>query len=261
MKRGKEMLLAVDIGNTNITLGVFREHELTFVTRFATRRERTKDEYSFELLNMFSLYAIHPAEIRGAVISSVVPEITFAVGGAIEIVTGCQPLYVSTKLNTGLTICTDTPEQLGADMLVGSIAAIEKYPLPCLVIDLGTATKLFAVGSDHSFLGCTIAAGVGISVKALTSGASQLPAFNITAPEKTIGTETLSCMQSGTVFGTACMIDGMIERFEDELGYHFASVVATGGYSIPIVGHCKREITLDYDLVLDGLKSRYLKNV
>ncbi len=255
------MLLAVDIGNTNITLGVFCNDELTFVTRFATRRERTKDEYSFELLNMFSLYTIQPTDIQGAVISSVVPEITFAVGGAIEIVTGCQPLYVSAKHNTGLTIRTDNPDQLGADMLIGSIAAIEKYPLPCLVIDLGTATKLFAVSSDRSFLGCTIAAGVGISVKALTSGASQLPAFNITAPEKTIGTETLSCMQSGTVFGTACMIDGMIDRFEDELGDRFACVVATGGYSIPIVGHCKREITIDYNLLLDGLNTYYKNNI
>lgn len=254
------MLLAVDIGNTNVTLGVFKEDALTFVTRFATRRERTKDEYSFELLNMFSLNGIHPAEINGAVISSVVPEITFAVGGAVEIVTGCQPLYVSTKGNTGLTICTDTPGQLGADMLIGSIAAMAKYPLPCLVIDLGTATKLYAVGKEHTFLGCTIAAGVGVSVKALTSVASQLPAFSITAPEKTICTETFSCMQSGTVFGTACMIDGMIDRFEKELGCPFASVVATGGYSIPIVGHCQKEIVMDYNLVLDGLRIYYRNN-
>ncbi|MBQ9553188.1 MAG: type III pantothenate kinase [Clostridia bacterium] len=254
------MLLAIDIGNTNVTLGVFCEDKLTFEARFATRRERTKDEYSFELLNMLSLNAIQPADITGAVISSVVPEITFAVGGAVEIVTGCRPLYVTAKGKTGVTICTDTPDQLGADMLVGSIAAIEKYPLPCLVVDLGTATKLYAIGSERTFLGCTIAAGVGISVKALTSGASQLPAFSIEAPETTICTETMKCMQSGTVFGAACMIDGMIDRFEKELGYPFASIVATGGYSIPIVGHCRRKITTDYDLLLDGWRIYYTKN-
>ncbi len=254
------MLLAVDIGNTNVTLGVFCKEKLTFEARFATRRERTKDEYSFELLNMLSLNAIQSADIHGAVISSVVPEITDAVGGAIAIVTGCRPLYVSTKGNTGLTICTDTPDQLGADMLVGSIAAIEKYPLPCLVVDLGTATKLYAIGRERTFLGCTIAAGVGISVKALTSGASQLPAFDVNAPGKTICTDTMSCMQSGTVFGTACMIDGMIDRFEKELGEPFASVVATGGYSVPIVGHCQKEIITDYDLLLDGLRIYYDNN-
>ncbi len=254
------MSLGVDIGNTNVTLGVFCDEALAFVTRFATMRERTKDEYSFELLNMLNLNAIRPTDIQGAIISSVVPEITLAVGGAIRIVTGCEPIYVSTRLNTGLTILTDSPNQLGADMLVGSVAAIAKYPLPCLVIDLGTATKMFVVDSNHAFLGCTISAGVGISVKALTSGASQLPAFSITAPDRTIGTETMTCMQSGTVFGTACMIDGMIERFEQELGFSFASIVATGGYSIPIVEHCRRNITVDYDLLLDGLKSIYEKN-
>ena len=254
------MLLAVDIGNTNVTLGVFCEKTLTFEARFATRRERTKDEYSFELLNMLSLNTIQPTEITGAVISSVVPEITSVMGGAVEIVTGCRPLYVDAKHNTGVTIRTDKPDQLGADMLVGSIAAIAKYPLPCLVVDLGTATKLYAVDSERSFLGCAIAAGVGISVKALTSGASQLPAFSITAPEKTICTETMSCMQSDTVFGAACMIDGMIDRFEAELGTPFASVIATGGYSIPVIPHCRKEITVDYDLLLDGLRIFYEKN-
>lgn len=254
------MLLAIDIGNTNITLGVFSGEELILVTRFATQRVRTRDEYAFELLNMFNLNSIDPKQSTGAIISSVVPEITSRVGGAVELVTGIKPKLVAPGIKTGLQIKTNNPNQLGADMVVGSVAAIAKYPLPCLVIDLGTATKIFAVDSTATFLGCTIQAGVGISLNALTSGASQLPSISIEAPKRTIGTETIECMQSGAVFGTACMLDGMIDRFESELGFKFASIVATGGYSKGIVEHCRRDIQVDFDMLLDGLKVIYEKN-
>lgn len=254
------MLLAIDIGNTNITLGVFKENELIFVSRFATQRVKTKDEYAFQLLNMFNLNSINPKECNGAIISSVVPEITNNVGNAVLLTTGCTPKYVDSSVNTGLKIITKIPGQLGADMVVGSVAAIARYPLPCLVIDLGTASKMFVLDKEGTFLGCTISAGVGISLNALSSGASQLPNINIAAPETAIGTETVGCMQSGAVYGTACMIDGMIERFENELGYKFESIVATGGYSQRIVPHCKNEIIFDDNLLLDGLKVIYEKN-
>ena len=254
------MLLAIDIGNTNITLGVFKEKELIFVSRLATQRVKTKDEYAFELLNMFSLNSINPKECSGAIISSVVPEITYNIGNAVLLTTGCTPKYVDSTVETGLKIITKIPGQLGADMVVGSVAAIAKYPLPCLVIDLGTATKMFVLDKEGTFLGCTISAGVGISLNALSSGASQLPNINIAAPETAIGTETIGCMQSGAVFGTACMIDGMIERFEQESGYRFKSLVATGGYAQRIVPHCKNEIIFDDNLLLDGLKVIYDKN-
>lgn len=254
------MLLTIDIGNTNITLGVFKENELIFVSRFATQRVKTKDEYAFQLLNMFNLNSINPKECSGAIISSVVPEITHNVGNAVLLTTGCTPKYVDSSLETGLKIVTKIPGQLGADMVVGSVAAIAKYPLPCLVIDLGTASKMFVLDKEGTFLGCTISAGVGISLNALSSGASQLPNINIAAPESAIGTETVGCMQSGAVYGTACMIDGMIERFENELGYGFESIVATGGYSQRIVPHCKNSIVFDDNLLLDGLKVIYDKN-
>lgn len=255
------MLLTIDIGNTNITLGMFKGDKLCFVSRLATQRVRTRDEYAFEMLNMFNLNSLDPKQCKAAIISSVVPEITRDIGSAVKLTTGCTPKYIDQNIRTDLKIATQIPGQLGADMVVGSVAAIDKYPLPCLVIDLGTANKMFVIDNSGTFLGCTISAGIGLSLNALSSGASQLPAINIKAPEKTIGTETVSCMQSGTVYGTACMIDGMIERFEKELGYSFSSIIATGGYAKPIVKHCKREILYDDNLLLDGLKSIYYKNI
>lgn len=255
------MLLTIDIGNTNITLGMFKGDELCFVSRLATQRVRTRDEYAFEMLNMFNLNSLDPKQCKAAIISSVVPEITRDIGSAVKLTTGCTPKYIDQNIRTDLKIATQIPGQLGADMVVGSVAAIDKYPLPCLVIDLGTANKMFVIDNSGTFLGCTISAGIGLSLNALSSGASQLPAINIKAPEKTIGTETVSCMQSGTVYGTACMIDGMIERFEKELGYSFSTIIATGGYAKPIVKHCKRDILYDDNLLLDGLKSIYYKNV
>lgn len=254
------MLLTIDIGNTNITLGLYNGDELRFVSRLATQRVRTRDEYAFELLNMFSLNSLDPQKCTAAIISSVVPEITRDIGSAVKLTTGCTPQYIDQNIRTDLKIATDIPGQLGADMVVGAVAAIEKYPLPCLVIDLGTATKMFALDADGTFLGCTISAGIGISLNALSSGASQLPAINIKAPAKTIGTETIGCMQSGAVYGTACMIDGMTDRFEKELGYAFKSIVATGGYAKPIIKHCKREIIFDDNMLLEGLRSIYNKN-
>lgn len=253
------MLLTIDIGNTNITLGVFSGDELCFVSRLATMRTKTKDEYAFELVNMFSLNSINPKDCGGAIISSVVPEITNILGQAVTMTTGCEPKYVDSSLNTGLKIATKIPGQLGADMVVGSVAAINKYPLPCLVIDLGTASKLFVLDETGTFLGCSISAGIGISLNALSKGASQLPAVSIKAPETAIGTETIGCMQSGAVFGTACMIDGMIDRFEEELGGKFSSIVSTGGYAKPIVEHCRHSILFDDNMLLDGLKIIYNK--
>ncbi len=254
------MLLTIDIGNTNITLGVFDGDKLAFVSRLATQKTKTKDEYAFQLLNMFSLNSIEPQNCSGAIISSVVPEITADIARAVRLTTGCEPLLVDSSLDTGLKIATKIPGQLGADMVVGSVAAINKYPLPCLVIDLGTASKLFVLDRSGTFLGCSISAGVGVSLNALSSSASQLPSISLNAPETAIGTETVGCMQSGAVLGTASMIDGMIDRFESELGEKFASLVATGGYSEPIVRHCRREILFDDNMLLDGLKIIFERN-
>ncbi len=206
------------------------------------------------MLNMFYIRGFDPKNCRGVIISSVVPEVTFALGKAAKLITGCEPIYVNSRLDVGLEILTDNPTELGADMIVGSVAAKAKYGLPLLVMDLGTATKLYVLDNNGAFIGCAIAAGVGTALNALSSGASQLPAIALTAPPKAICTQTVQCMQSGAVFGTASMLDGMIDRFESELGYRFSNIIATGGYSSSIISHCSHNVIADNDLLLCGLK-------
>ena len=250
-----DMLLTIDIGNTNITMGIYEGDELLFTSRLATDRKRTSDQYSVELLNIFKLHNASCSGFSGAIISSVVPEVVNAVGSAVETVTGVTPKVLSSDIGTGLKIVTGTEGFLGADLAVASVAAIDKYELPCFIIDLGTATKIILLDEDGVFLGCTISAGVGISLEALAKKTSQLPAVRLTAPS--IGTNTVDCMQSGTVFGTAAMLDGLTARMERDFGRKVKTTVATGGLAEEIVKNCDREIIFDRDLILEGLKNIY----
>ena len=254
------MLLVIDAGNTNITLGVFLKDELLFVARSATRRKKTSDEYAYDMLNMFILHGLSARECSGVIISSVVPEITASLQSAADLITGCKPVLLSSTTRCGLEILTDRPAELGADMIAGAMAVKAGYSLPAVVADFGTATKLYVLDKNGAFIGCTIAAGIGTSLSALSSGASQLPAVSLRAPRKVIGTNTVDCMQSGAVYGAACLLDGMIDRFEKELGYKFSSIVVTGGYSAPIIGHSYHDITHDKNLLLRGLKLIYEMN-
>lgn len=251
------MLLTVDIGNTNITMGVFIDNKLLFTSRLATDRKRTQDQYAVELLNIFKLHNTNIDEFNGAIISSVVPEVTYAVDGAVKIVTGKNPVIISSDINSGLKIITGLAGNVGADLAAASIGAISKYTLPCFIIDLGTATKIILLDKDGVFMGCTISAGVGISLEALSSKTSQLPAVSLKAPESSIGITTIDCMQSGTVFGTAAMIDGLTTRMEKDFGEEVKTMVATGGLGEEIVKNCLREVTYDRNLILDGLKCIY----
>ncbi len=254
------MLLAVDIGNTNITLGVYENEKLIHTCRLATDVQRTEYQYAAELMIIFSLNKISRENIDGAIISSVVPELTNIFYEAIESVTGLKAIILGPGVKTGLKIVTDCHSQVGADLVAVSVGAIAKYPLPCIIVDLGTATKIILIDESATFRGCTISAGVRISLKALAEKTSLLPSIDIKTPDVTIGTNTLDCMLSGTVFGTAAMIDGLTSRIEKEFGQKAASVVATGGYSKEIVKNCCREIKYDKNLILDGLKSIYNKN-
>ena len=191
----------------------------------------------------------------GAIISSVVPEVVYAVKTAIETVTGITPLVLSSDIGTGLKIVKNAVGQLGADLAVASVAAIDKYPLPCFIVDLGTATKIILIDEDGTFLGCTISAGVGISLEALAQKTSQLPTVSLTAPSTSIGTNTVDCMKSGTVFGTAAMLDGLTARMERDFGKEVKTTVATGGLAEEIVKNCERRIVFDRDLILEGLKN------
>ncbi|MBS7360363.1 MAG: type III pantothenate kinase [Oscillospiraceae bacterium] len=254
------MILTADIGNTNITLGIFREDDIIFISRLSTDRHRTESQYAVELKNVFLLDNIDAEKIDGAIISSVVPELTRTIKKAVKMVTGCESLVVAAGIKNGLKIATDNPKELGADLVAGAVGAIAKYPLPCIVMDLGTATKISVIDEGGIFLGCTIAPGVEISLNALSSGTSQLPAIELSAPTNAIGTNTIECIRSGTVLGNACMLDGMADKLEKELGKPIKTLVATGGLAKEIVACCEKEIVYNKDLVLEGLLTIYKKN-
>ena len=253
------MLLTIDIGNTNINLGIFDGDALTMSARLATDRQKTDDQFAVDFVNIFSVYNIKTADIEGAVISSVVPEITIHIKNAVKRLTGKKVIVLSPGVKTGLNIMIDNPAQLGADLAAGAVGAVAEYELPAFVVDLGTATKIFAVDENRGFRGCMIAPGVAISVKALTDTSSLLPAISLEPPKKACGTNTIESMQSGIVLGTAAMIDGLLDRFADELGEP-KTIIATGGLSSFITPVCKREMIYDGDLILKGIKAIYEKN-
>ena len=254
------MLLTIDIGNTNITLGAFDSDNLVFVSRLATDKSRTDDQYALELKSILELYNANASDFNGCAISSVVPELTSTVANAVNKITGAVPLILGPGVKTGINILADDPSQAGADLVAASVAASNLYPLPCFVIDLGTATKINVIDENGSFCGCIIAPGVGISLEALSSRTSQLPSISLTTPKKAIGTNTIDCMQSGVVFGTAAMLDGLCDRMENELNRKVQSFVATGGLSREIIKSCNHKIIHDAELILKGLKIIYEKN-
>lgn len=254
------MLLVVDIGNTNINLGAYDNENLVFISRISTDRSKTRDQYAVELKNIFSLYNADSFSFSGSIVGSVVPELTHELCEAIHTLTGTEPLTLSPGVKTGLNIKTDNPAEVGADLVAGAVGAASVYPLPCLVLDLGTATKISVLDENGAFLGCTIAPGVSISLDALSARTSQLPSISFKAPSRVIGKNTIDSMQSGTVFGVASMLDGMCDRIENELGKHIETVVATGGLSRDIVKCCKRTVISNRNLILEGLRIIYLKN-
>ncbi len=254
------MLLVIDIGNTNITLGVYDKDELVFVSRLATDKSKTPDQYAIDLKQIFALYETPLSSISGAAISSVVPEITGTASEAIEKLTGCKAMVLGPGIKTGMNILIDNPAQLGADLLAGCVGAAALYPLPCLVIDLGTASKISVIDKNGAFCGCTISPGIGISLDALSARTSQLPSISLKTPARAIGKNTIDSMQSGTVFGYAAMLDGLCEKLEEELGDKVMTTVATGGLAKDLVKSCKRDITYNGQLILYGLKVLYEKN-
>jgi len=255
------MLLAIDAGNSNLSLGVFDTGARPlFHARLATDRSMTSDQLAMQFSAAFSLYNMEAKNCTDAVIASVVAELTGALAKAAEMLTGKVPLVLAPGVKTGLNIKIDNPAQLGADLIATAVAAKKLYPLPCLIIDLGTATKISAVDANGSILGCSIAAGIALSLEALAARTSLLPRIAFESPGKTIGTNSVESIQSGTVFGTACMIDGMLLRMEEELGSPAASIIATGGLSKDIIVHSSRDIIRNEDLVLIGLREIYARN-
>ena len=253
------MILALDVGNTNVVAGCIEDGKILNVFRFQTETDRTDIEYAVKIRQMLEIYGIEGKNFQGAIISSVVPPVTAALCSAVKILTGCECLVVGPGVKTGMNVRIDDPGTLAGDLLVGSVAAMECYGAPVLVLDMGTATTLVAVDKNRSFIGGAIMPGVRLSMQALSNGTSLLPDISISDPKKCIGTNTVDCMRSGLVYGTAAMVDGMIERMKEELGYD-CPVVATGGLAPMVTGHCKNSVICDDELLLKGLWIIWNKN-
>ena len=254
------MVLTIDIGNTNIVLGGFVGDELNFVARIATNANKTEDEYATKIRSILAIHNVDKSVIEGAIISSVVPPLNSVMKKAIKFVYGVDPIMVGPGIKTGIKIHCDNPASVGADLISACVAAHHIYGSPSLVIDMGTATKIMVIDETGAFIGISIAPGVGMGMKALSSGTAQLPQIGLEAPKSVIGKNTVDCMKSGVVFGNACLIDGMIDRFNNEMGANLP-VYATGGLSSTIIPHCTHQITLDENLLLKGLNILYKKNI
>jgi len=253
------MVLTIDIGNSNIVLGVFSKGKLQFISRISTDINKTSDELSVMMNEIFTIRGIKRGDISGSVLSSVVPALTHLMEEAVELITGSRPFLIAPGIKTGMNIKIDNPAQLGSDMMVNCVAATALYPRPLIVADMGTATTLTAVDSSGNIIGAAIMPGVRTALNALIARTAQLPQISLESPQKVIGTNTNDSMRSGVVLGNASMLDGMIERFEKELGSE-AFVVATGGLSGEICRHMKKKVTHNPNLLLEGLYILYKRN-
>ena len=254
------MLLAIDIGNSNIVIGGIDGDDIRFEARIATDRIKTSDQYGVEIKNMLDLFSVPVEEVEDCIISSVVPPVFNAVCTGVIKLTGLNPMVVGPGIKTGLNIQMDDPASVGSDRIVIAVAALAQFEPPLTLLDLGTATTIEVVGKGGAYLGGCIIPGVRVSLEALTSRTSQLPGIRLDRPKRVIGKNTVDCMRSGIMYGTAAMIDGMLDRVEEELGCP-TTVVATGGMAPFVVPLCRREIRVDRDLLLKGLSILYEKNV
>ena len=254
------MILAVDIGNSNIVFGGVEKDQILFEARIRTETTKTSDEYCVDLKIILDVYHVKSEDIEGAIIASVVPQVLNSVKTALKKLTGKAPLVVGPGLKTGLNIKIDNPSQVGADLVVGCVAALREHKAPLIVIDMGTATTMIVVDRTGAFIGGSIIPGVKISMEALTGRTALLPGLQLDAPKQAIGRNTIDCMRSGIMMGTACMIDGMVERMEAELGEK-ATVVLTGGIAKFIAPMCRTEMVYDKDLLIKGLVALYRDNV
>lgn len=254
------MILAVDIGNTNIVIGCIEQEKVYFVERVSTNISKTELEYVVEFKTLLELYQIKISEITGGIIASVVPPLNNIVKNAMEKLLRITPLLVGPGVKTGLNIVMDNPGQVGADLIVNAVAGLKYYGAPSIVIDMGTATTISVVDQKKNYIGGMILPGVKVSLESLVNRTSQLPRISLEAPKKIIGKNTVDSMKSGIILGQAACLDGMLERIWEELGYR-APAVATGGLANCIVPYCKNKIICDDELTLKGLEIIYLKNM
>ncbi len=253
------MILAIDMGNTNIVLGGIDEQTVYFVERITTNQAKTDLEYAVNIKDILEIHQIAPETIEGAILSSVVPPLNTTLLRAVEKILDKRPLLVGSGMKTGINILMDNPKTVGSDMIVDAVAAIQEYPKPVIIVDMGTATTLSVVDKSGNYCGGVILPGMKVSLDSLSGKTAQLPYISLESPGNVIGKNTIDCMRSGIIYGNVDQIDGIIDRMEKELG-ETASVVATGGQARLIVPLCRHKIVYDDALLLKGLLILYRKN-
>lgn len=254
------MILAMDIGNTNIVIGCIDQGKSRFIERVETVKTKTELEYAIDLKVVLDLYNIDPASISGGIIASVVPQVTNIVRIAAEKILRKKVMVLSPGTRTGLNILMDNPAQLGSDLVADAVAGIDEYPVPLVVFDMGTATTISVIDEQKRYIGGMIIPGIQVSLESLTSRAALLQGISLEAPKRMIGKNTIDCMKSGIIHSNASILDGMISRIREELGQP-VTVVATGGLAKAIVPYCREEIILDDYLLMKGLWIIYNKNL
>ncbi|MCC6342488.1 MAG: type III pantothenate kinase [Bryobacterales bacterium] len=247
------MLLALDVGNTNVTIGIFQGETLSYHWRLRTVREQTADEWGILLRNLFALSGLALDGIKGIVVASVVPIIDSNLALMARRYFHTEAVFVTPKTDAGIAVLYDNPNEVGADRVVNAVAAFHKYGGPCIVVDLGTAITFDAVTAAGEYLGGIICPGIGISIGGLFAKTARLPMVDFREPEKLIGSNTVGSIQSGLFYGTIEMIDGILDRMKNTMGAH-ARTVATGGQAALITGASRHSLTLDEDLTLEGLR-------
>lgn len=253
------MILAADVGNTNIVVGCIKDEKVMFVERISTDVSKTELEYVVTLGALLDIYDIKNTDITGAIVASVVPPLNNILMSAIAKRFGIKPLLVGPGVKNGLKIRMDNPAQVGADLIVNAVAGLKYYGAPLVMIDMGTATTISALNAEGEYIGGAILPGVKVSLDSLVNRTSQLPKISLDPPDRLIATNTIDSMKSGIIFGQASCIDGMIERTWEEMGCE-AKAVATGGLSGKIIPFCKHDIIYDNELTLKGLGVIWHKN-
>lgn len=253
------MILTIDVGNSNIVIGGVENDEIVFEARLRTEATKTSDQYCVDLKILLDVYGVKVENIEGSIIASVVPQVLNSMQTAVKKLTGKQSLVVGPGLKTGLNILLENPSQTGADLVVGCVAALREHKPPMIIIDMGTATTMVVLDKNGALVGGCICPGVKISMDALTDRTALLPGLQLDQPKKAIGRNTIDCMRSGIMMGTACMLDGMVQRMEEELGYS-TTVIATGGIGKFVTPLCRTPMIYDKDLLVKGLAALYRDN-
>ena len=253
------MILAVDIGNTNIVVGLLDKTNILNSARLATDKKKTDMDFLIQLKLMLSVFKVSDTEIEGAILSSVVPELTNQIFNAIKNLLNKKPYVIGPGIKTGLNIKIDNPQTLGADRVCDAVCVIEEYKVPAIIIDMGTATTISVIDKNKNHIGGMIIPGIKTSLDSLSSNASQLPYISLDDPKVLIGKNTVDCMKSGIIYGNVALIDGLIDRIKNELGDDYV-VIATGGLSKLVIKHSKHNIIYDENLLLKGLYYIYKKN-